>query len=416
MSDKNSRIYLDYAATTPTDEAVFEVMKPYFSEKYGNASSVHQFGQEAAAAVVRARHQVAEFLNCQPNEIIFTSGATEGNNTIIKGIGASRFLAKKVGGKLHLIVSAIEHECVLAAAEFLVKQEIAEVTFLPVDKDGVVDVSELEKNLKPNTVLVSVMYANNEIGAIQPIAQISELLKRINQGRENKILFHTDAVQAINYLDCDVQKLGVDFLTLSGHKFYGPKGVGVLYVRSGAKFDKFMHGGQQEFHQRSGTHNTPGIVGLGEAISLVKKKASENEEIKKLRDKLIKDIGQKISHAFLNGSMDNRLPNNVNFRFEGVEGEAILISLDLEGIAVSTGSACASKSLEPSYVLLALGLSHLDAHSAIRFSLGRYTTEAEVDRVLEVLPSIIERLRGISGNIKGGRLVEHGELPKDFGC
>jgi len=416
MSDKNSRIYLDYAATTPTDEAVFEVMKPYFSEKYGNASSVHQFGQEAAAAVVRARHQVAEFLNCQPNEIIFTSGATEGNNTIIKGIGASRFLAKKVGGKLHLIVSAIEHECVLAAAEFLVKQEIAEVTFLPVDKDGVVDVSELEKNLKPNTVLVSVMYANNEIGAIQPIAQISELLKRINQGRENKILFHTDAVQAINYLDCDVQKLGVDFLTLSGHKFYGPKGVGVLYVRSGAKFDKFMHGGQQEFHQRSGTHNTPGIVGLGEAISLVKKKAAENEEIRKLRDKLIKGIGQKISHAFLNGPMDNRLPNNVNFRFEGVEGEAILISLDLEGIAVSTGSACASKSLEPSYVLLALGLSHLDAHSAIRFSLGRYTTEAEVDRVLEVLPSIIERLRGISGNIKGGRLVEHGELPKDFGC
>ena len=416
MNEKNSRIYLDYAATTPTDEAVFNVMKPYFSEKYGNASSVHQFGQESAAAVVRARHQVAEFLNCQPNEIIFTSGATEGNNAIIKGIGANRALAKKIGGKVHIIISAIEHECVLAAAEFLTKQEIAAVTFLPVNKAGVVEVSELEKSIKPNTVLVSIMYANNEVGTIQPIAQISELLKKINQNRENKIAFHTDAVQAINYLDCDVQKLGVDFLTLSGHKFYGPKGVGVLYVRAGAKFDKFMHGGEQEFHMRSGTHNTPGIVGLGEAISLVKKNSAHNSKLQSLRDKLISGIQQKISHAFLNGPIENRLPNNVNFRFEGVEGEAILVSLDLEGVAVSTGSACAAKSLEPSYVLLALGLNHLDAHSAIRFSLGRYTTEAEIDRVLAILPPIIERLRGISGNIKGDRLVERGELPKDFGC
>ena len=416
MNEKNSRIYLDYAATTPTDEAVFDVMKPYFSEKYGNASSVHQFGQESAAAVVRARHQVAEFLNCQPNEIIFTSGATEGNNAIIKGIGANRALAKKIGGKVHIIISAIEHECVLAATKFLAKQEIVEVTFLPVNKDGVIDLAQLEKSIKPNTVLVSIMYANNEVGTIQPIAQISELLKKINQNRENEIAFHTDAVQAINYLDCDVQKLGVDFLTLSGHKFYGPKGVGVLYVRSGAKFDKFMHGGEQEFHMRSGTHNTPGIVGLGEAISLVKKNSAHNSKLQSLRDKLISGIQQKISHAFLNGPIENRLPNNVNFRFEGVEGEAILVSLDLEGVAVSTGSACAAKSLEPSYVLLALGLNHLDAHSAIRFSLGRYTTEAEIDRVLAILPPIIERLRGISGNIKGDRLVERGELPKDFGC
>jgi len=416
MNEKNNRIYLDYAATTPVDKAVFEVMKPYFSEKYGNASSVHQFGQEAAFAIVNARHQLAEFLNCQPSEIIFTSGATEGNNAVIKGIGASRDLTKKIGSRPHIIISAIEHECVLAATEFLIKQEIAEATFLPVNKSGLIEVSELEKSIKPNTVLVSVMYANNEIGTIQPIAQIGELIKRVNQNRENKIAFHTDAVQGINYLDLDVQKLGVDFLTLSGHKFYGPKGIGVLYVRSGNKFDKFMHGGQQEFGLRSGTHNTPGIVGLGEAISLVKKNSAHNKELQVLRDKLINGIQQKISHAFLNGSTDNRLPNNVNFRFEGVEGEAILVSLDLEGIGVSTGSACASKSLEPSYVLLALGLSHLDAHSAIRFSLGRYTTEAEIDRVLEVLPPIIERLRGISGNIKGDRLVERGELPKDFGC
>jgi len=416
MNEKIQKIYLDYAATTPTDGAVFEVIKPYFSEKYGNASSVHQFGQESAAAVVRSRHQVAEFLNCQPNEVIFTSGATEGNNAIIKGIGGSRSLAKKIGSKVHVIISAIEHECVLAAAEFLAKQEIAEVTFLPVNKSGVVEIPELEKNIKSNTVLVSVMYANNEIGSIQPIAQIGELIRKLNQNRENKIAFHTDAVQAINYLDCDVQKLGIDFLTLSGHKFYGPKGVGVLYVKSGSKFDKFMHGGEQEFHLRSGTHNTPGIVGLGEAISLINKNSAHNKELQALRDKLINGIQQKISHAFLNGSADNRLPNNVNFRFEGVEGESILVSLDLEGIAVSTGSACAAKSLEPSYVLLSLGLSHLDAHSAIRFSLGRYTTEAEIDRVLEVLPPIIERLRGISGNIKGDRLVEKGELPKDFGC
>jgi len=416
MNEKNNRIYLDYAATTPVDGAVFEVMRPYFFEKYGNASSVHQFGQEAAAAVVRARYQVAEFLNCQPGEVVFNSGATEGNNTIIKGLGASRSLAKKVGGKVHLIVSAIEHECVKAAAEFLETQEIAEVTFLPVNKDGLVGISELEKSIKPNTVLISIMYANNEIGTIQPIAEISELIKKVNQNRENKIAFHTDAVQGINYLDCDVQKLGIDFLTLSGHKFYGPKGVGVLYVRSGAKFDKFMHGGEQEFHLRSGTHNTPGIVGLGEAISLIKKNSAHNKELQSLRDKLISGIQQKISHAFLNGPVDNRLTNNVNFRFEGVEGEAILVSLDLEGVGVSTGSACAAKSLEPSYVLLALGLNHLDAHSSIRFSLGRYTTGAEIDRVLEVLPPIIERLRGISGNIKGDRLVERGELPKDFGC
>jgi cysteine desulfurase len=416
MSEKDEKIYLDYAATTPVDEAVFEVMKPYFSEKYGNASSVHQFGQEAASAVVRARQQVATFLNCQPNEIIFNSGATEGNNTIIKGIGQNRALAKKVGGKLHIIVSTIEHECVFAAAEFLAKQELAEVTFLPVNRDGLIEVEELEKSIKPNTVLVSIMYANNEIGVVQPLAKVSELLKRVNQGRENKIYFHTDAVQAINYLNCDVEDLGVDFLTLSGHKFYGPKGVGVLYARSGARFDKLMHGGEQEFHLRSGTHNTPGIVGLGEAIGLVSEKFLHNEEIKRLRDKLISGIREKVSHAFLNGSFDHRLQNNVNFRFEGVEGEAILVSLDLEGIGVSTGSACAAKSLEPSHVLMAMGLKPLEAHSSVRFSLGRYTTEAEIDRVLEVLPQIIERLRGISGNIKGEGLVERGQLPKDFGC
>jgi len=416
MSEKSKKIYFDYAATTPVDPAVFEVMRPYFSEKFGNASSLHQFGQDVAAAVVGARHQVAKFLNCEPNEVIFTSGATEGNNAIIKGIGANRSLAKKIGGKVHVIISAIEHECVLAATEFLAKQEIAEVTLLPVNKDGILEIEELEKNIRPNTALVSVMYANNEIGTIQPIVQISELLKKINQGRENKIYFHTDAVQAINYLDCDVQKLGVDFLTLSGHKFYGPKGVGVLYVRGGAKFDKFMHGGEQEFHLRAGTHNSPGIIGLGEAISLVTKNFSHNKEIKRLRDKLINGVQQKISHAFLNGSPSSRLDNNINFRFEGVEGEAILVSLDLEGIGISTGSACAAKSLEPSHVLVALGLNHLEAHSSVRFSLGRYTTEAEIDRVLDVLPAVIERLRGISGNIKGKELVERGELPKDFGC
>jgi len=410
---KGVGVYFDYAATTPVDPAVFEVMKPYFTEKFGNASSVHQFGQEAQQGVVKARQQVADFLGCETSEVIFISGATEGNNAIIKGFGMNKKLAAQVGGQSHIITTKIEHECVASAADFLAKEGWAEVTFLPVNSEGLISVEELKKAVKPNTVLVSVMYANNEIGTIQPIAEISQLLKELNQSRKNKIYFHTDAVQAINYLDCRVDKLGVDYLTLSGHKFYGPKGIGVMYVRQGAPFQKFMHGGEQEFKMRSGTHNTPGIVGLGEAIELVVKHQGDNERIKKLRDKLIDGVLKSVKDSALNGSREQRLQNNVNFRFKGVEGEAILIALDLEGIAISTGSACASKSLEPSHVLMSLGLEPLEAHSSVRFTLGRFSKEEDVDKVLKILPGVVEKLRSISGNV-GERAKD--KLMKDLGC
>lgn len=409
----NKKIYLDNAATTMLDEEVFEAMKPYFSERYGNASSLHQFGQEAQQGLVSARQQVANFLGCEAKEIIFNSGATEGNNSVIKAFGFSKKLSQEYGEKIHIITTSIEHECVLEAVKYLAKEGYIEATFLPVSKEGIVSAQELAKAIKPNTALVSVMYANNEVGSIQPLAEIGELLKKINAGRKNKIYFHTDAVQAINYLDCNVQKLGVDYLTLSAHKLYGPKGVGAMFIRQGSFFEKFFHGGEQEFKLRAGTHNTPGIVGLGAAIAKVGKRGAEfNDKIRQQRDKLVEGILKNVKDSALNGSRTDRLPNIANFRFAGVEGEAILISLDLEGIAVSTGSACASKSLEPSHVLQAMGLEALEAHSAVRFSLGRYTTEAEIEKVLEVLPDVAERLRSISG----GTVDRKDKLLKDLGC
>ena len=408
MSENNPKIYLDYAATTPLDEEVFLAMKTYFLEKFGNASSIHQFGQEAAEAVVEVRHTMAKFLNCEPSEVIFTGGATEGNNSVIKSFGAA--------SKPHIIISSIEHDCVLASSERLEKEGLAEITKLPVDHEGIMEIEELKKAIKENTVLISIMYANNEIGTIQPIAAIGKFLKEINQNRQNKIYFHTDAAQAVNYLDCDVQKLGVDLMTLSAHKIYGPKGVGALFVRHKTPFKRFMDGGEQEFKMRAGTHNTPGIVGLGAAIREIKNYELRIKKISELRDKLIKGVMDKISGTALNGSWEKRLPNNVNFRFEGVEGEAMLVALDMEGIAASTGSACAAKSLSPSHVLLAMGLNHLQAHGSLRFSLGRYSTEKEIDKVLEVLPGIIEKLRAISGNFKSTIPVERGKLPDDFGC
>ncbi|MBU1102505.1 cysteine desulfurase [Patescibacteria group bacterium] len=417
MRDETIRkTYLDYAATTPLDPEIFEAMKPYFSEKYGNASSVHQFGQEAQQGVIKARHQVADFLGCEAEEIIFTSGATEGNNTAIKGIGGSKKIAQELGDKPHIIISKIEHECILSSSERLEHEGVVEVTFLPVSRDGLVDLEELRAKIKPNTVLISVMCVNNEIGTIQPIEEIGRLLKEINKDRKNRIYFHTDAAQAINYLDCDVQKLGVDLMTLSAHKIYGPKGVGALFVRKGTPMARFMDGGEQEFKLRAGTHNSPGIVGLGAAIEKSKNQKAKIKETERLRDKFIEGVLSSISHAFLNGSREQRVANNANFRFEGVEGESIVVALDLEGIGVSTGSACAARSLSPSHVLLALGLNHLETHSSVRFSLGRYTTEKEIDRVLEVLPRVIEKLRNISGNLESSVSAERGQLPKDFGC
>jgi cysteine desulfurase len=389
------KIYLDYAATTPMDKAVLEEMMPYFFEKFGNPSSIHQFGQEALEAVDRARQQVADFLKCSPREIIFTSGATESNNMVIKGI-----LKGSSANNPHMITSSIEHHCVLNASE-TVKKEGHDVTFLKVDKDGIVDPKNVRKSIKESTVLVSIMYANNEVGTIEPIAEIGKVIKEINIEREknklSKIYFHTDAVQAVNYCDCNVDELGVDLLSLSGHKIYGPKGVGALYIRRGTKIRSIQQGGEQEYNLRAGTHNVPGIVGLGKAISLVPEHRKKAEKIKKLRDYLIDEVLKNIPNTKLNGSRELRLPHNANFSFRGVEGESVLMMLDQEGIAVSTGSACSSSSLEPSHVLSAMGIPPEIAHASIRFTLGNDTTRADIDFVLKVLIEKINRLREISG-------------------
>lgn len=421
------KIYLDNAATTRMDEAVFEAMKPFFCEKFGNASSAHQFGREAREAVEKARGQVANFLGCEPREIIFTSCATESNNLAIKGVVRKmRQTLRQAQGdnfKPHIITSAIEHHCVLHACKALEKDGLVEITYLPVNKEGLVEVKEVEKAIKENTVLISIMYANNEIGTIQPIEEIEELIKKINKVRKQddsstssgQVYFHVDAVQAINYLDCNVEKLGADFLSLSAHKFYGPKGVGALYIRKGTPIARIQDGGEQEFKLRSGTYNTPGIVGLGKAISMANYQSEETKRIKDLKDKLVANVLKNIPNCRLNGSVEKRLSNNANFSFPGAEGEAILLSLDLEGIAVSTGSACASENLNPSHVLTALGLGPEDSHSSIRFTLGKYTTEHDIDYVLEVLPRVIDRLRKISGSGQSKGEAKK-KLPDDFGC
>ncbi|MBI4837540.1 MAG: cysteine desulfurase [Candidatus Portnoybacteria bacterium] len=422
-SNEKKKIYLDYAATTPVDKEVFEAMKPYFCEKFGNPSSSHQFGKEAREAVEAARKQVADFLRCKPEEIIFTSGATESNNLAVKGVIKSfkieqvprkREQVSSFKSRPHIITSAIEHSSVLDVCRALEKDGSAEVTYLPVNKEGLVEIEEIEGAIGNNTVLVSIMYANNEIGTIQPVEEIGDLIKNKNKenfstGSKNKIFFHTDAAQAVNYLDCNVGKLGVDLLSISAHKFYGPKGVGALFVKEGTSIARIQDGGGQESKMRAGTHNVPGIVGLGEAIARISVQGGsasggtnedirfKSEKILKLKNKLIDGILRDVPNAKLNGSREKRLPNNVNISFPGAEGEAILLALDFEGIAVSTGSACASSDLKPSHVLVALGLGPEDYHSSVRFSLGKYTTKEEIDQVLAVLPGIIERLRKISG-------------------
>ena len=384
------KIYLDYAATTPIDRKVLRAIMPYLKKDFGNPSSIHAFGQKAMSAVDRARQIVADFLGCGPAEIIFTGSATEADNLAIYG------LVKKGD---HIITSAIEHHAVLETCRALEKRGV-EATYLPVDKDGLISVSDLDKAIKPNTALVSIMYANNEIGTVQPIQEMGKLLQ------DHKILFHTDAVQAANFLDCDVEKLGVSLLTLSSHKIYGPKGVGVLYIKNGVKISPMIYGGGQEQSIRSGTENVAGIVGFGEAIKQIQdpKIKIHNIKIRQFRDKLIKMILKLIPDSRLNGSQTNRLPNNVNISFKGAEGEAVVIALDQKGIACSTGSACSSKSLEPSHVLLALGLSHEEAHGSLRITLGRNTTEQEINRLLNVLPPIVERLRKISGFTKSAKI------------
>lgn len=380
------RVYLDHSATTPVDPEVAKLMMTYYTEKFGNPSSVHSFGREAKAALENARESVANLLGADPREITFTSGGTEADNLAI--IGTAEALSKK--GK-HIITSAVEHHAVLETCEFLEKNGY-ELTIIPVDEEGIVSVVDVEKAIRPDTILITIMHANNEVGAIQPIAEIGKL------AREKGIVFHVDAVQSFGKIPIDVKTINVDLMTVSSHKIYGPKGVGALYIRKGVRVIPRIYGGGQEKKRRSGTENTPGIIGFGKACELAAERMEEQALLEaKLRDKLMNGILEKIDYVKVNGPRgENRLPGNLNVSIQFVEGEALLLSLDMMGIAASSGSACTSGSLDPSHVLLAMGLSHEIAHGSLRFSFGRQNTEEDVDYVLEQLPKIVERLRMMS--------------------
>lgn len=378
-------IYLDHAATTATDPKVLETMLPYFHEHYGNPSSIYSMSRVSKNVIENAREILANAIGAAPREIVFTSGGSESDNFAIKGVAQ----ALRDKGN-HIITSQIEHHAVLYTCKFLEKNGLT-VTYLPVDHDGIVKLNELEKAIAPQTILITVMHANNEIGTIQPIRQIGEI------ARKHGITFHTDAVQTFGHIPVNVDDLNVDLLSISGHKFYGPKGVGALYIRRGTKITPLIHGGDQEHRRRASTENVPGIIGMGKAVEIAL--ATMDSEAKRqiaLRDEFIKTLLDTIPDTILNGHPVNRLPNNVNISFEGIEGESILLNLDMEGIAASTGSACSSSSLEPSHVLLSIGLTHEFAHGSVRFSLGRNTTKEELDYVAEILPGIIKKLRAMS--------------------
>ncbi len=375
---------MDYAATTPVDPRVLKVMLPYFSKKFGNSMSLYSLGREAKKALEDSREKIANLINANSNEIIFTGSATESNNLAIKGVA----FANREKGK-HIIVSSIEHHCILNSVEWLKKQGF-EVTYLRVDKFGMVDLNELENSIRKDTILVSVMHANNEIGTIEPIKEIGEICK------EHGVYFHTDAAQSFGKILVDVEKFNVDLLTASSHKIYGPKGVGCLFVREGVKIEPLLHGGGHEFGLRSSTVNVAGIVGFAEAAEIAKKEMKrEGKRLEKLRRKLEKGI-LKIENSHLNGHPEKRLPNISNFWFDFIEGEALVMYLDQKGIAASTGSACSSESLEPSHVLLAIGLKPHQAQGSLRLSIGRFTKDKEVNYVLKVLPEVVEKLRKIS--------------------
>ncbi len=383
------RIYLDYAATTPTHPEVVKAMLPYFTEVFGNPSGIYSCGQEAKGAIEEARVKVANFIGAQGEEIVFTSGGTEADNFALKGIA----YANESKGN-HIISTSIEHHAVLESCKSLEKRGFS-ITYLPVDENGLVDPDDVKRAITDKTILISVMHANNEIGTIEPIAEIGRV------AREAGVYFHTDAVQVVGHLPVEVNKLGVDLLAMSAHKFYGPKGVGALYIRKGTKLVSFMHGGGQERRRRASTENVPGIVGLGKAVELARQEMTgEAERLTYLRDKLSKGIRERSDHIRFNGHPQKRLPNTVNVSIDFVEGESMCLNLDLEGICVSTGSACSSATLEPSHVLLALGFPPEQAHGSLRITLGRWTTEEAVERVLEVLPPAIAKLRAMSPLLK----------------
>jgi cysteine desulfurase len=379
-------VYMDHGAGMPLDSRVFEAMKPYFMENYGNPSSSHSSGNVARNAMESAREKVARLVAAEkPQEVIFTSGGTESNNLAIKGFA---YRNREKGN--HIITTAIEHISVINICKFLQKQGF-EVTYVPVDKQGVVDLEKLEEAINDKTILISVMYANGEIGTIQPIREIGKL------ARENKVIFHVDAVAAAGKVPINVKEENIDLLSLSSNDMYGPKGVGALYIKKGTKVQPIIQGGGQERGLRSGTENIPGIVGMGKAAEVAQKEMeAEGERLTQLRDKLIKGVLDKIDYSFLNGHPTDRLPNNANLRFSYIEGESLILGLDMYGVQVSSGSACTSKTLEPSHVLLAIGLAHEEAHGSLVFTLDKQNSEEDVDYVLEVLPDVVKRLRALS--------------------
>jgi len=377
-------VYVDYAATTPVDPRVFNAMKPYFTKKFGNTMSLHSKGREAKKAVEESRETIAKMMNCGAQEFIFTGSATESSNMILKGVA---FANRKKGR--HIVTSSIEHHCVLEPARWLEKQGY-EITRLPVDKFGLVDPILVEEAIRSDTILVSIMHANNEIGTIQDIEKIGAICK------EKGVYYNSDAAQSFGKIPIDVKKMNIDLLSISSHKMYGPKGVGGLYIRRGTKIEPLLHGGGHEFKKRASTTNVAGIVGFAEAVRVQDKEmGSDAKKQIILRDKIIKEI-LKIEDTYLNGHLIKRLPNNTNFSFAYIEGESLVLQLDVNGVSASTGSACSSDSLEASHVLLAIGLKPQEAHGSLRLSLGKYTTKEDVDYVLEVVSKSVERLREIS--------------------
>lgn len=379
------KIYFDYAATTPTKKEVVDTMLPYFTEKFGNPSSIYEFATENKMAIENARETIAKAIGADEKEIFFTSGGTESDNWGIKGIAESY---KKKGN--HIITTAIEHHAVLHTCEYLGKNGY-EVTYLSVDDNGLINMEELKAAIKDTTILITIMYANNEIGTIQDIKTIGKIAK------ENDVIFHTDAVQALGHISIDVKAMNIDLLSLSSHKLYGPNGIGALYVRKGLKLKAFIHGGAQERSRRGGTENVPAIVGFGKAVELVmENREAESGRQSELRDYFIKEVLDKIPYAKLNGHETKRLPNNANISFSFIEGESLLIMLDMKNICASSGSACTSGSLDPSHVLLAIGLPHEQAHGSLRITLGEESTKEEIDYLVKELQVIVEKLRAMS--------------------
>ena len=393
-SSPQKRIYFDHSATTHVLPEVVDAMTPYFLTKFGNASTIHSFGREARVGVEEARKKVAALINAEPQEIVFTSGGTESNNLAIKGVAT--YKGKMKG---HVITSAIEHHAVLEPCDYL-KRFGFEVTVITVSRDGLIDAGDVERAIKNDTVLISIMTANNEIGTIQPIREIA------NIASSKGVPFHTDAVQAIGKLAIDVKKENIDLLSMSAHKFHGPKGIGALYVKRGTKIEPILHGGGQERGLRSSTENVPGIVGFGKASEIAERDMERTcQKMKVLRDKILKKVPEIVPNSYVNGHQTMRLVNNAHLRFDFIEGEGLILDLDLKGIAASTGSACSTGSLEPSHVLLALGISNEQARGSLRITLGRENTEEEADYLLEVLPGVVSKLRAISPFSQGSPIT-----------